>query len=380
MAQPRLTVSTEGRGKLTFVGDWTLEHYHLLKQQLNAQVQHKQAISSLSEVDLTELTKLDTVGCQLLIAYIGEDHWQAWLAQPNDRIAEARRQLLLTVMAALKEDGSVATPRQSGLLSDGLATIGQKLSELSTHSLQLIAFIGLSLSTLLKVLYQPKRWRITSFFAHLEQAGFNALPIVALLTFLIGAVVAFLGATLLTKFGANIYTVHLVAFSFLREFGPLLAAIIIAGRTASAFTAQIGSMRSHEEIDAIRVLGLNAIELLVIPRLLALLVALPILTFVAMMSGILGGMLVAQATLDISSTMFLSVLQQNVGLHHFWVGMAKAPFFAFIIVMISCLEGFKVSGSAQSVGEHTTASVVQSIFMVIVIDAIFAVVCMEMGW
>jgi phospholipid/cholesterol/gamma-HCH transport system permease protein len=380
MAQPSLTVSTEGSGKLNFVGDWTLEYYHLLKQQLIAVVEHKNLISANTEIDLTGLTRLDTVGCQLLITYIGEDHWQAWLAQPNDRIAEARRQLLLTVMAALKEDGSVATPRHYNLLSDGLASIGQKLNELSTHSLQLIAFIGLSLSVLVRVLYQPKSWRITSFFAHLEQAGFNALPIVALLTFLIGAVVAFLGATLLTKFGANIYTVHLVAFSFLREFGPLLAAIIIAGRTASAFTAQIGSMRSHEEIDAIRVLGLNAIELLVIPRLLALLVALPILTFIAMMSGIFGGMLVAQATLDISSTMFLSVLQQNVGLHHFWVGMAKAPFFAFIIVMVSCLEGFKVSGSAQSVGEHTTASVVQSIFMVIVIDAIFAVVCMEMGW
>lgn len=380
MAQPSLTVSTERSGQLNFVGDWTLEHYHLLKQQLNILVEHQNLISAETKIDLTGLTRLDTVGCQLLIDHIGEDHWQAWLAQPNDRIAEARRQLLLTVMAALKEDGSVATPRQSSLLADSLASIGQKFSELSAHSLQLIAFIGLSLSVLLRVLYQPKRWRITSFFAHLEQTGFNALPIVALLTFLIGAVVAFLGATLLTKFGANIYTVHLVAFSFLREFGPLLAAIIIAGRTASAFTAQIGSMRSHEEIDAIRVLGLNAIELLVIPRLLALLVALPILTFVAMMSGILGGMLVAQATLDISSTMFLSVLQQNVGLHHFWVGMAKAPFFAFIIVMISCLEGFKVSGSAQSVGEHTTASVVQSIFMVIVIDAIFAVVCMEMGW
>lgn len=380
MAQPSLTVSTERSGQLNFVGDWTLEHYHSLKQQLNVLVEHQNLISAETKIDLTGLTRLDTVGCQLLIDHIGEDHWQAWLAQPNDRIAEARRQLLLTVMAALKEDGSVATPRQSSLLADSLASIGQKFSELSAHSLQLIAFIGLSLSVLLRVLYQPKRWRITSFFAHLEQTGFNALPIVALLTFLIGAVVAFLGATLLTKFGANIYTVHLVAFSFLREFGPLLAAIIIAGRTASAFTAQIGSMRSHEEIDAIRVLGLNAIELLVIPRLLALLVALPILTFVAMMSGILGGMLVAQATLDISSTMFLSVLQQNVGLHHFWVGMAKAPFFAFIIVMISCLEGFKVSGSAQSVGEHTTASVVQSIFMVIVIDAIFAVVCMEMGW
>lgn len=380
MAQPSLTISTVGSGQLTFVGDWTLEYYHQLKQQLTPLIERENLISADTEIDLTGLTRLDTVGCQLLIDHIGEDHWQAWLAQPNDRIVEARRQLLLTVMSALKEDGSVATPRQSSLLSDGLASVGKKFSELSAHSIQLIAFIGLSLSVLLRVLYQPKRWRITSFFAHLEQAGFNALPIVALLTFLVGAVVAFLGATLLTKFGANIYTVHLVSFSFLREFGPLLAAIIIAGRTASAFTAQIGSMRSHEEIDAIRVLGLNAIELLVIPRLLALLVALPILTFIAMMSGILGGMLVAQATLDISSTMFLSVLQQNVGLHHFWVGMAKAPFFAFIIVMISCLEGFKVSGSAQSVGEHTTASVVQSIFMVIVIDAIFAVVCMEMGW
>lgn len=380
MAQPSLTISTEASGQLNFVGEWTLEHYHSLKQQLNALVEHKNLISSDTKIDLTGLTRLDTVGCQQLITHIGKDYWQAWLAQPNDRISESWRQLLLTVMAALKEDGLEVRPHQSSLLSDGLASIGQKVSELSANSMQLIAFIGMSLSVLVRVLYQPKRWRITSFFAHLEQTGFKALPIVALLTFLVGAVVAFLGATLLTKFGANIYTVHLVAFSFLREFGPLLAAIIIAGRTASAFTAQIGSMRSHEEIDAIRVLGLNAIELLVIPRLLALLVALPMLTFVAMMSGIFGGMLVAQATLDISSTMFLSVLQQNIGLHHFWVGMAKAPFFAFIIVMISCLEGFKVSGSAQSVGEHTTASVVQSIFMVIVIDAIFAVVCMEMGW
>ncbi|MBD3766479.1 MAG: ABC transporter permease [Gammaproteobacteria bacterium] len=380
MVQPSLTISTVGSGQLTFAGDWTLEFFHQVKQQLTPLIEHENLISADTEIDLTGLTRLDTVGCQLLIDHIGEDHWQAWLAQPNDRITEVRRQLLLTVMSALRENGLVATPRQSRLLSDGLASVGKKISELSAHSIKLMAFIGLTLSVLLRVFYQPKRWRITSFFAHLEQAGFNALPIVALLTFLVGAVVAFMGATLLTKFGANIYTVHLVSFSFLREFGPLLAAIIIAGRTASAFTAQIGSMRSHEEIDAIRVLGLDAIELLVIPRLLALLVALPILTFVAMMSGILGGILVAQATLDISSTMFLSVLQQNVGLHHFWVGMAKAPFFAFIIVMISCLEGFKVSGSAQSVGEHTTASVVQSIFMVIVIDAIFAVVCMEMGW
>ncbi|HQR82838.1 MAG TPA: hypothetical protein PK283_08015, partial [Thiotrichales bacterium] len=130
MAQPSLTVSTERSGQLNFVGDWTLEHYHLLKQQLNILVEHQNLISAETEIDLTGLTRLDTVGCQLLIDHIGEDHWQAWLAQPNDRIAEARRQLLLTVMAALKEDGSVATPRQSSLLADSLASIGQKFSEL----------------------------------------------------------------------------------------------------------------------------------------------------------------------------------------------------------------------------------------------------------
>jgi phospholipid/cholesterol/gamma-HCH transport system permease protein len=378
--QPSLSYSSQGNTLLTLYGEWTLDHYPLLQQHLASLNKTSHLLCESTRIDLAHVTKLDTVGCQLLINTFGHDYWRGWLAQSDSSISDARRQLLLTVLAALSHQETRAEPRQQTSINNALAMVGKHFSEMSKHSLQLIGFIGLSLSVLFTIMLHPSRWRITSFFAHLEQAGFNALPIVALLTFLIGAVVAFLSATMLTKFGANIYTVHLVAFSFLREFGPLLAAIIIAGRTASAFTAQIGAMRAHEEIDAINVLGLNAIELLVIPRLLALLVALPILTFVAMMFGIFGGMLVADTTLEISFTMFLSVMQQYVGLHHFWVGMAKAPFFAFIIVMISCLEGFKVSGSAQSVGEHTTASVVQSIFMVIVIDAIFAVVCMEMGW
>jgi phospholipid/cholesterol/gamma-HCH transport system permease protein len=214
----------------------------------------------------------------------------------------------------------------------------------------------------------------------LERTALDAVPIVALLTFLVGAVVAFLGATVLAAFGASIFTVDLVAYSFLREFGVLLTAIIVAGRTASSFTAQIGSMRANEEIDAIRVLGLDPIELLVLPRVAALLLALPMLTFVAMVSGIVGGMLVCVLKLDISVTMFLSVIENNVGLRHFFVGMAKAPIFAFLIGVIGCLEGFRVSGSAQSVGEHTTSAVVQSIFIVIVVDAVAALFCMEMGW
>ena len=164
----------------------------------------------------------------------------------------------------------------------------------------------------------------------------------------------------------------LVAFSFLREFGVLLTAILIAGRTASAFTAQIGSMKANEEIDAIRTLGLDPMELLVLPRVLALLVALPMLTFLAMLSGIVGGGVVCAVALDISPAMFLSLLQS--------VGMVKAPIFAFLIAAIGCLEGFKVSGSAESVGAHTTSSVVQSIFVVIVLDAVAAMFFMEMGW
>ncbi len=200
------------------------------------------------------------------------------------------------------------------------------------------------------------------------------------MTFLVGAVVAFLGATILADFGATIYTVNLVAFSFLREFGVLLTAILMAGRTASAFTAQIGSMKANEEIDAIRTLGLSPVELLVLPRVFAMLIALPILTFIAMLSGMLGGALVCALSLDISPTMYLSILQDSDLLQHFLVGLLKAPIFAFLIALIGCLEGFKVSGSAQSVGEHTTSAVVQSIFVVILLDALAALFLMEMGW
>lgn len=173
---------------------------------------------------------------------------------------------------------------------------------------------------------------------------------------------------------------NLVAFSFLREFGVLLTAILLAGRTASAFAAQIGTMQANEEIDAMRTLGLDPVDLLVLPRVLALLVVLPALTFIAMLSGLLGGGLVCALTLDVSPTMFLNMVQNNVGLRHFLVGMSKAPVFAFLIAVIGCAEGFKVSGSAQSVGEHTTSSVVQSIFMVILVDALAALFFMKMRW
>jgi phospholipid/cholesterol/gamma-HCH transport system permease protein len=248
------------------------------------------------------------------------------------------------------------------------------------QQLQLLGFIGVTLESLARNLPRPHRWRITSLTAHIEQTGLDAVPIVALLTFMVGAVVAFLGSTVLADFGASIYTVDLVAFSFLREFGVLLTAILIAGRTASAFTAQIGSMKANEEIDAIRTLGLDPVELLVLPRVLALLISLPLLTFLAMIAGLIGGGVVCALVLDISPVMFLSLFKADIQVRHFLVGLVKAPVFAFLIAVIGCLEGFKVSGSAQSVGEHTTSSVVQSIFVVILLDALAALFFMEMGW
>jgi phospholipid/cholesterol/gamma-HCH transport system permease protein len=214
----------------------------------------------------------------------------------------------------------------------------------------------------------------------MEQTGLDAVPIVALLSFLIGAVIAFLGATALQRYGATVFTVDLVSYAFLRELAVLLTAIILAGRTASAFTAQIGSMKVGEEVDAMRTMGLDPMELLVLPRVLALMIVTPLLTFLAMLAGCVGGALVCWFALDITPSMFISVFQADTPLRYLWLGLAKAPVFAFLIAVIGCLEGFKVAGSAQSVGERTTSSVVQSIFLVIVVDALAALFFMEMKW
>ena len=184
----------------------------------------------------------------------------------------------------------------------------------------------------------------------------------------------------LRQYGATVFTVDLVSYAVLRELAVLLTAILVAGRTASAFTAQIGSMKVGEEIDAMRTMGLDPVEQLVLPRVMALIAVLPLLTFLAMMAGLLGGGLVCWLSLDISPSMFLSVFRADTEMRHFWVGLCKAPIFAFLIGVIGCLEGFKVEGSAESVGQRTTSSVVQSIFVVILVDALAALFFMEMGW
>lgn len=366
---------TEGEIRLELGGDWTLAHYRALAPLVAGLSGQLQADTRIVP---DGLGALDTAGVALLHELLGAER-MARLAAADSGLGPERRALLSAVSAALEAE--VPAPRSPGhALGDILEHVGQTMVIFWRHVIDIAGFIGITLQTAFCVLLRPRRWRLTSLAANLERTALDAVPIVALLTFLVGAVVAFLGATVLVEFGASIFTVDLVVYSFLREFGVLLTAIIIAGRTASAFTAQIGSMRVNEEVDAIRVLGLDPLELLVLPRVAALLLALPMLTFVAMISGIVGGMLVCALALDISPVMFLSVVQNNIGINHFIVGIAKAPIFAFLIAVIGCMEGFRVSGSAQSVGEHTTSAVVQSIFTVIVVDAVAALFCMEMGW
>jgi len=245
--------------------------------------------------------------------------------------------------------------------------------------LGLLAFVGEATMSLLRSLAHPRRIRWRMLGKIMEETGVKALGIVGLLSFLLGVVIAYQGGVQLKTYGANIFIVELVTITMLRELSPLITAIIIAGRTGSAYTAEIGTMRVTEEIDALQTLGIGPFDLLVLPKMLGLMIALPLLVVFADILGIFGGMVMASVVLDVSFFDFLQRVPQTVGMTHYVVGLAKAPAFAIIISMVGCYQGFQVSGGADSVGRQTTVSVVQSIFLVIVADACFSIVFSWMG-
>ncbi|HEX5961932.1 MAG TPA: ABC transporter permease [Rhodanobacteraceae bacterium] len=372
-----LPLPETGANVLRFTGDWTLAHFAALEAQLDAL---RPQLPEVPDVDFNDVGRIDTAGAGLIAVALGPKCLQ-WLAEHDRDVPHELRGLLDTVSEAVAEIYAhrPLPPRNFGFV-DMLADIGDTVIQVGRLGAKLLAFIGITLETLARNLWRPRRWRMTSLVAHMEQTGLHAVPIVMLLSFLIGAVIAFLGSTALQRYGATVFTVDLVSYSFLRELAVLLTAIILAGRTASAFTAQIGSMKVGEEIDAMRTIGLDPMELLVLPRVLALMIVMPLLTFLSMLAGIIGGALVCWFALNITPTMFVSVFQTDTPLRYLWLGLSKAPIFAFLIAVIGCLEGFKVRGSAQSVGERTTSSVVQSIFMVILVDALAALFFMEMNW
>ncbi|MBN8735695.1 MAG: ABC transporter permease [Xanthomonadales bacterium] len=372
-----LPLPETGQNVLRFTGDWTLPYFAELESQLDAL---KPSLPETPDVDFNDVGRVDTAGAGLIAVALGPKCLH-WLAEHDHDVPRELRALLGTVSDAVAEIYAhrPPPPRNFGFV-DMLADVGTNVVHVRRLAFKLLGFIGATLETLARTVWRPRRWRITALVANMEQTGLHAVPIVALLSFLIGAVIAFLGATALQRYGATVFTVDLVSYAFLRELGVLLTAIILAGRTASAFTAQIGSMKVGEEIDAMRTMGLDPMELLVLPRVLALVIVTPLLAFLAVMAGVVGGALVCWFALDITPTMFISVFQTDTPLRYLWLGLGKAPVFAFLIAVIGCLEGFKVQGSAQSVGERTTSSVVQSIFLVIVVDALAALFFMEMNW
>lgn len=247
------------------------------------------------------------------------------------------------------------------------------------HIAEALEFTGRVFGVGVRGLVSPSRLRFSSIVRHVQETGINALPIVGLLAFLVSIVLTYQGATQLQEFGASIFTIDLVAISILREMGVLMTAILVAGRSGSAFAAEIGVMKLREEIDAMKVMGIEPFEVLVLPRIIGLMIALPILTLFADLIGLAAGGLVGVTLLDVSITQYLIRLNEAVNIQEFWVGMSKAPVFAFIIATVSTFRGMQASGSSESVGRLTTISVVQSIFLVILADAVFSVIFAELG-
>lgn len=255
-----------------------------------------------------------------------------------------------------------------------LEEIGETSVRLLLETKQLVSFFGHLMIVLAGCCRHPSRIRFVSIVATLNRVGLNAIPIIATISFLIGVVLVYQGAFQLRKFGAEIYTVDLLAVSLLREIGILLTAIMVAGRSGSAFAAQLGTMKLNQEIDALQTLGLDPMEVLVVPRVIALVIALPLLAFIADIIGLAGGVIMSYLALDISFEQYTQQLIQAIKPSTFWVGIFKAPFFGFVIALVGCFEGMQVHGGATSVGKNTTKAVVEGIFLVMVLDAVFSIV------
>jgi phospholipid/cholesterol/gamma-HCH transport system permease protein len=258
-------------------------------------------------------------------------------------------------------------------VDNAVQALGRRTHAAAAQGLAVLALLGEVAITFGTTLRHPKRWRWRQVLFNIRTAGVDALPIVGLLAFLLGIVVAYQSADQLRQFGANIFIVDVVGLSMLREFAPMMTAIIIAGRSGSAYAAQIGTMAVTEEIDAMRTLGIEPLEVLVLPKVLALVIALPLLTFFADVAGVLGGMLMAYLQLGVSFEEFGDRFAKAVSVTAYLVGIGKAPVFAVIIVLIGCFQGLQTRGGADSVGRQTTRAVVQSTFLVIVADALFSI-------
>ena len=359
-------------------GAWTAVHASDLERMVDKAERLAEGKRGVL-IDLTRVSQLDTFG--------------AWFVERMRRsYAEAGAQpkvmgLSATYSPLVDEVSKVQKPEPDNrsrwsivtlLENVGRAVVGiADLGRVTLHGL--LAMTGAIVSAAWMCVRHPSHFRLTSMVHHLEQVCWRAVPIIILITFLVGCILSQQGIFHFSKFGAGIFVVDMVGVLTMRELGVLIVAIMVAGRSGSSYTAELGSMKMREEIDALRTMGFDPTEVLIVPRLLALMLALPILSFVGMIAALFGGGLVAWAYGGILPDLFLSRLREVITVDHFVVGMVKAPFMAFVIGTIACVQGLAVEGSAESLGQHTTDSVVHSIFFVIVLDGIFAIFFASIG-
>ncbi len=365
--EPEVTIERAG-SKVTaaLAGFWTAEHarkVETLVRQIADEADRHHLI-----IDLKGVQRLDTLGAWVL------DRTRHELGEKglaSDFVNASQEQHILLNEVAYRGFQEDPKPRRSRFV-DFLVDVGQTVAGAGSDLVRGVAFLGELVSAFIRVILNPRRFRGTAVINQLEQIAYRGVPIIVLISFLVGAIVAQQGIFQLVRFGATPFVVDLIGILIMRELGVLLTSIMVAGRSGSAFTAEIGSMKMREEIDALRVMGLDPIEVLILPRILALIIGLPLLTFIASIAALLGGGVTAWVYGDISPDVFLTRLKASIAFNTFMVGIIKAPFMAMVIGIIATLEGLAVQGSAESLGRRVTSSVVKSIFMVIVLDGLFA--------
>jgi len=370
-------LSSEMRGdwiELNAAGSWTAEYAGAIEPQVEAATRTVTARNIA--INITRIDYLDTYGAWLI-----ERALRNWTTQGRDArlvgLREDYRGLFEKVHAGT-QTLSPPPPRRNSIIAT-LESVGMTMAGVGGDLILLAQMIGSLMIAIKRVMLRPTTFRFTSMVHQLERVGWRAVPIVLLITVLIGAILAQQGIFHFRKFGADIYVIDMVGVLVLREIGVLIVCIIVAGRSGSSYTAELGAMRMREEVDALRTMGFDPIEVLILPRILALVIAVPILTFLGSMAALYGGGLVSWLYGGIQPEVFLTRLREAVTTTTFEVGMIKAPFMALVIGVVACVEGLQVQGSAESLGEKTTNSVVKSIFLVIVLDGVFAMFFASIG-
>lgn len=358
---------TDSGRSVILSGDWTARGLFDAGGRLTEALRESHNLN----LDLSQVTRCDTAGAYAIIR-AADGRLTAGKIKARKQILR----LLELVDNAIQVEPEIA-PRPHGLQAL-LERIGRGMFDLVKDGYGTLVFLGHLLTAIGRCIADPRRIRWAPIVSLAERAGLDAMPIVATTTFFIGAVVALLGANMLIEFGAQVYSVELIGISVLREFNILITAILLAGRSASSFAAEIGSMKMNQEIDAMQVMGVDPYEALVLPRFVALLVTIPLLTFIATLAGLAGGMMVVWVVLDLSPSFFLQRIVDYVGVSHFWIGLSKAPVMATVIAAIGCRQGMEVGNDVESLGRRVTAAVVHAIFAIILIDAIFALIYMQL--